>query len=224
MLTALIILLISRIRKNRMIRKNLLLSKNLLNFIFLFVPALLIAQKVKYNYEIVRNGKNAGNVLILHSREGNRDVVNLEAFIKTNLVIGIRVKNIEKNISENGLIIHSSFHRTINSSNPVSRIIKFQEDHYTIEKNGTNRKLEVKQIQLNMATIYVNEPVKTNQVYSDAAEKFLPIKELSNGVYEVSLPDGGVNIYYYQNKICRKIEVKQKLFQAEIYLRSISQL
>ena len=218
MLTALIILLISRIRKNRLIRKKLL------SLFLLLVPALLIAQGVKYNYEILKNGKNAGRVIVMHTRDGNRDMLHLEAFIKTNLVVGIRVKNIEKIISENGRIIQSSFHRTINNSNPVSRTIKFHNDHYLIEKNGNTRKLEVQNIQFNMASIYVNEPLAATRIYSDAAERFLEVREISSGVYQVSLPDGGVNIYHYQNRICRKIEVKQKLFHAEIHLRSISQL
>lgn len=218
MLTALIIYLISRIRKNRLIRKQLL------GFFFLLVPALLLSQGVKYNYEITRNGKNAGKVIVLHTREGNRDLLHLEAFIKTNLVIGIRVKNIEKIISENGRIIQSSFHRTVNNSNPVNRTIKFNHDHYLIETNGNTRKLGVQNIKFNMASIYVNEPLEATFIYSDAAEKFLQVKQISSGVYQVSLPDGGVNIYHYQNKVCRKIEVKQKLFHAEIHLRSISQL
>jgi hypothetical protein len=218
MLTALIILLISRIRKNRLIRKKIMF------FLFLLLPALLIAQGVKYTYEITRNGKNAGKVTIIHTREGSRDQLHLEAFIKTNLVIGIRVKNIEKIISENGKIIQSSFQRTINSGNSVSRTTKFNQDHYMIENNGSTRKLDVSNIKLNMATIYVKEPSDETMIYSDAAEKFLQVKQLSSGVYQVSLPDGGVNIYHYQNKICRKIEVKQKLFHAEIHLRSISEL
>ncbi|MGZ5252757.1 MAG: DUF6134 family protein [Flavitalea sp.] len=218
MLTALIILLISRIRKNRLIKKNLVL------LFLISVPAILIAQGVRYKYDILKNGKSAGQVIVLHTREGNRDLIHLEAFIKTNLVIGIRVKNIEKIITENGLIIHSSFHRTINNNNPVSRTISFREDHYTVEDNGTTRKLNVDQIKLNMASIYVVEPAEATRIYSDASEKFLQVRQLSQGVYQVSLPDGGKNIYHYENKICKKIEVRQKLFHAEIHLRSISKL
>lgn len=218
MLTALLLYILARMRKNRMIRKNFLLTP------ILFIPGLLIAQGLKFEYDILRNGKKTGHIIIHQTKNGHRQTIDLEAFIKSNLVIGIRVKSKESIIMDDGMIIHSSFTRTINNRKPLNRVINFAGDHYTVQIEDQQKKLEATRISQNMASIYLNEPNTNQKIYSDASERFIESRKIAEGVYEIKLPDGGRNIYHFENRICQRIEVKQNLFNAEIRLRSISQL
>ncbi len=218
MLTAIILYIFFRLRKNRLVKKNLLMIA--------FFPLSIIvpAQKVKYQYEILRNGKNTGNITIVQNREENKETINLVAEIRTNFIIGIRIRSEENIVFENGRIIQSSFLRSVNNSRKTKRSLSFKDDSYITYSDGIQQKIIKDKIYHNMVTIYLKEPVSIERIYSDAVEQFLSIQKLSPGIYQVMLPDGGKNIYHFENSICKRIEIKQKLFNAEILLRSISQL
>jgi hypothetical protein len=218
MFTALLLYIFTRIRKSRLVKKNILMMA------FLPLSTLAPAQQLQYQYEILRNGKKTGNITIVQKREGSRETINLVAMIRTNLVIGISIRSEENTLFENGRIIRSSFLRSINNSRRISRSLALENNSYIIYADGIQRRTITEQISHNMATIYLKEPVSLQRIYSDAAEQFLSIQKLSPGIYQVILTDGGKNIYHFENSICKKIEVKQKLFNAEILLRSISQL
>ena len=46
----------------------------------------------------------------------------------------------------------------------------------------------------------------------------LAIKTISNHTYQIDLPEGGSNIYYYENGVCRKVDIRGALFNAQMIL------
>jgi hypothetical protein len=66
--------------------------------------------------------------------------------------------------------------------------------------------------------MYFFEPVDVNEFYSEHFDTHISIKKIQAHAYEIELPDGTKNVYYYKNGICSKVKIVRSLFTAEFIL------
>ena len=109
-------------------------------------------------------------------------------------------------------LISSSSKRIVNGRSRGNKQTKSVGDGYIITDDGKEGRLDSKAIAYDFLRLYFKEPVAISELYSDYYQKLLSIKTLSQHIYQIDLPEGGSNTYYYENGICRKVDIRSTLF------------
>lgn len=92
-------------------------------------------------------------------------------------------------------------------------IVRRNGKEYTIIVNGEKSVLET-EIEECVADLYFAEPRQVNRVFSETLGRFLPLKSLGGGVYELILPEGKKNVFRYENGTLMSVEVNHTLGKA----------
>lgn len=87
---------------------------------------------------------------------------------------------------------------------------------YTIVSNGERQVLGNTEILHCVGDLYFNEPKHVTRTFSESLGKFLTIKALGNGSYELQLPEGKRNVYKYDNGTLIQVEVDHTFGKALI--------
>ncbi|MEC5147361.1 DUF6134 family protein [Chitinophaga sp. 212800010-3] len=85
---------------------------------------------------------------------------------------------------------------------------------YTITMNGEQSVLDNAEIESCVADLYFAEPRHVNRVFSETLGRFLPLKAIGGGMYELILPEGKKNIYKYENGALVLVEVNHTFGKA----------
>ncbi|SEW01325.1 DUF6134 family protein [Chitinophaga arvensicola] len=85
---------------------------------------------------------------------------------------------------------------------------------YTIMVNGEKSVIDNAEIEECVADLYFAEPKQINRVFSETLGRFLPVKSLGGGVYELILPEGKKNVFKYENGTLVQVEVNHTLGKA----------
>lgn len=85
---------------------------------------------------------------------------------------------------------------------------------YTIVVNGEKSVLEEPEIVSCVADLYFAEPKQVHRVFSETLGRFLPVRSLGGGSYELSLPEGRKNVYKYENGVLVQVEVNHTFGKA----------
>lgn len=92
-------------------------------------------------------------------------------------------------------------------------IVRRNGKEYTIIVNGEKSVLDT-EIEECVADLYFAEPRQINRVFSETLGRFLPLKSLGGGVYELILPEGKKNVFRYENGTLMSVEVNHTLGKA----------
>ncbi|MET3874781.1 DUF6134 family protein [Chitinophaga sp. OAE865] len=92
-------------------------------------------------------------------------------------------------------------------------IVRRNGKEYTIIVNGEKSVLDT-EIEECVADLYFAEPRQINRVFSETLGRFLPLKSLGGGVYELILPEGKKNVFRYENGTLMSVEVNHALGKA----------
>lgn len=161
-------------------------------------------------------------------RYGSHVIGNIEAYCKLNgAVKNILIKSrsqmmlMSKLNSDlkceyaNDVLTEASVVRHNNKSGGErSTITRRQGRNYVISLNGESTHLNNTDILHSVANLYFTEPRQLTRIYSEAAGRFLPLKALGNGAYELTLPEGRKIIYKYQKGLLTEVEVNHALGKA----------
>ncbi|RFS23879.1 hypothetical protein DVR12_08290 [Chitinophaga silvatica] len=85
---------------------------------------------------------------------------------------------------------------------------------YTVVMNGEKSLLAEAEIVSCVADLYFAEPKQVTRVFSETLGRFLPVKPLGDGLYELSLPEGKKNVYKYENGVLVQVEVNHSFGKA----------
>ncbi|MCW3461980.1 DUF6134 family protein [Chitinophaga nivalis] len=160
-------------------------------------------------------------------RIANHAVGTIEASRKINgaaknIVIKTRIQTILAKITSD---INNEYHNNVLSVSKSSRISgKSGEDKqttthrngkdYTIVLNGNRSVISDAVIEECVADLYFAEPKSVSRVFSEAQGRFLALKAVGNGQYELVMPEGKKNIYKYENGTLVQVEVNHTFGKA----------
>ena len=102
----------------------------------------------------------------------------------------------------------ASSEKRINSRLDEWITISLQNGKYKIENEKGTKSTFTGPIGFSVGMLYHFEPSGQNLVFSERLGTFVPIKKTSNGVYELSQPDGKKNIFKYSNGVCTEMKTE----------------
>ncbi|RBL93880.1 DUF6134 family protein [Chitinophaga flava] len=91
---------------------------------------------------------------------------------------------------------------------------------YTIVLNGEKSVMDNTEIDHCVADLYFTEPKQLSRIFSEALGRFLTIRSLGGGQYELVLPEGKKNIYKYMNGVLVEVEVNHTFGRAVLVRNS----
>jgi len=174
------------------------------------------AQEKNLAYTVIRNGCEIGSITIKEIKNGTRVTYHLESEIKTTFIFTFKVNATEEAVYENGVLLNSFIYRKVNGSEKANKRIRFSGNNYIVRNKGSEKWLNNYPIRYNMVCLYTQEPIHTNQIFSDNFQQFISIKKTGAHQYKIIFPDGNSNEYYYQNGTCIRIKMSSSLYNAQI--------
>lgn len=225
MIPAIILMLMRRYQKNNP-QQFLILKAKLFyaaKILFLVVAACVLvlmtrAQEKDLDYTIKRNGSKVGKMTVKEIKDGGKISLRLQSDIKTSFIFTFIAKGIEEAQYDNGVLVYSSVYQKLNGSEKVNKQIRFVNDEYIIRNNGKEEKLGNVKIYYNLVCIYNHEPLGTALIFSDKYQKFLDISKIEDHHYKIKFPDGSTNEYWFENGVCKKIEIDHTFYSATMEL------
>jgi hypothetical protein len=225
MIPAIILMLIRRYQKNYpqqfLILKTQLFytARIILMMVIVFLIALITrAQEKHLNYSIKRNGSTIGSMLVKEIKDGKTIRLKLESNIKTGFIFAFSAIGIEEAKYDNGVLVYSSVYQKLNGNEKLNKQIRYANNSYVVSNKGREQKLYNVKIGYNLVCIYNHEPVNTSLIFSDKYQKFLPIQKIQDHHYRIKFPDGSGNDYWFENGVCKKIEIDHTFYSAVMEL------
>ena len=186
--------------------------------IFLSAGFSVNAQQVKLLYNVKKGDNVIGSFIVTENTNGSNKTLALESHIKTSFIVTIEVDAKEESMFQNGVVYTSSVYRKVNGSVKVDKKMRAFNNGYVIESGKKRDTVCCTKIEYNLMNMYTIEPVTIAKVYSDAYQKFIPIKKAEPHVYRIDIPDGSYNKYFYKNGRCVKVEIHQTLYTVTMEL------
>lgn len=176
------------------------------------------AQQKALRYTIISKNDSVGNMQAVQKISGDDIVYNIISNVETKLLMAIKVNVQEEVHYHKEKLIVSSSKRMVNDKPKGNKQTKAVTEGYLLTDDGKESKLNQKSIGYDFARLYFKEPISINQVYSNYYQKMLPIKTVGSHTYQIDLPEGGSNTYYYENGVCEKVDIRGALFNAQMIL------
>ena len=194
-------------------QKILLLVINILGCV-----SFSFAQQKTVSYTIINRNDSVGNMQAVQKISGDDIVYNLSSLVEIRMLISIRVHLLEEAHYHKEKMVLSTSKRTVNEKLRGSKQTKATNEGYLITDDGEQSRLNQKSISYDFPRLYFKEPAGISQIYSDYYQKVLTIKIIKPHVYQINLPEGGSNTYYYENGVCQKADLHSTLFNAHMIL------
>jgi len=191
---------------------------NLLIIVIIFMPIVANTQNHQLNYKIVRNGQEIGWLRLEKNTVGNKSVLLLVSEIKTKVLFPITIFAKESSTFENGKLIYSSQIRKTNGTIKWDKQTRLIGNEYEITANGEKKKSSLQTINENLLYLFFQEPIDLKSVYCDNQQCFVKVARTNDNGYKVHFPNGNVNYFYYNEKVCAKIKIVHSFYSAEIIL------
>lgn len=187
-------------------------------FAFVCFSGGLMAQEQMVKYNVLHSGKVVGHMDLYQKRDGDDLYLKMTSQVKMRFILSIKVDIHEESVFENGKLISSSVCRNVNGKEKANRQTRACGDCYQTVAEGKSGQLTQKHISQNLMLLYCREPDNNAQIYSDNFQQFLLVKQVSQHVYRIDLPDGNYNFYSYTNGICSKVDIHHSLYTIQIQL------
>ena len=189
--------------------------------VLIFFAKSLTAQNNTLHYDITRNDKIIGFLKLQKKEDGDKTYLNLVSDVNVNFIINTSIKIKEHSVYQNHKLIYSESKRLVNDNEKVNNKTSLINGIYHLDKSGFTETLKVPLINYNLLLMYFNEPSNIARVYSDSFQQMLKIDKVSQQHFNIHLPDGGINEYFYKDGRCIKVIVNQTFFQIEMRLKNI---
>lgn len=170
------------------------------------------------SYVVMRNGEKVGNMKMMRLQNNNEVEILIESDINIRMIKNMHVVAKEKSIYKNNRLVYSTVYRELNGKQKASRQTQYKNNAYELITESKKQTINNVDISFNLAMLYFLEPVNVKNIYSDYYQQLIEIKNLSNNAYKLQLPNGDYNIYYYNNKVCSKVEVHSTFYTVQINL------
>lgn len=182
---------------------------------------IIYAQNKKLSYKILQGGSEVGYLFLEKKDSADVTKFNMESSAQKRIIFLISIYEKQICLFKNGVVKFSNVFRKVNGSIKTNKSLLNNGKGYEICCNGKNEKLNLSDIHHNQLSLYYEEPVNYNQIYSDQFECMLNIKKIKPNNYKIELPDGNINYYTYTNGTLSSIKLKHTFFSAEFILTNI---
>ena len=178
----------------------------------------LFAQQKNLNYSIISKGDTVGKMQIMQHISGTDISYSVSSTVTTKMLMTIKVNVHEEAQYHNKKLMSSSSQRIINDKPKANKQTKWYQNYYLVSDDNKQNTLQEKEITYDFSMLYFKEPSDIKKIYSNYYQTNIPIQQQDAHSYQINLPDGGSNTYYYINGVCSHVDMHSTLFNAQMVL------
>jgi len=193
-------------------------AKLLLPILFCLLLLKSYAQESIFEYEVIRKNKVIGHTVVTAIKKPGKVTYKVAADISISFIKDFNAISQEETIFENGIMVSSFFSRSLNGEIKGKRNTRLIDSVYQIVENGKKSICNLGKINLTISSLYLNEPLNTNRIYSDNHKQWLKFTQIKAHSYRLDLPDGNHTLYHFENGVCVRIDITQTFFDAQLVL------
>lgn len=179
------------------------------------------AQTHTLNYDILKNDKIIGLLKLQKKEDNDRIYLSLVSDVNVNFIINTAIKIKEHSIYHHNKLVYAESKRLVNESERVNNKTSLINGIYHLDKSETSKHLKIPLITFDLLLMYFNEPNNINSVYSGSFQQMLKIDKVSQEHFNIELPEGGNNEYFYKDGKCTKVVVNNTFFKIEMKLQNL---
>ena len=136
--------------------------------------------------------------------------------IKTRILVNLAIRSDEKSVFKGDTLIYSKVYRKINKKVKVEREMEYINGDYHLKCKKNKSRFGPAITQINLATMFFDEPVNHRVVFSDAHNQLLKLIDKGNGAYQVIMPNGDKHTFFYEDGMCTKIEASGLFYKIKL--------
>jgi hypothetical protein len=162
-------------------------------------------------YNIIYKGKIIGSLNLLQQKRKQFTYINIRTSASVKKIITFAVSSQDDAMFENGVLMWSKVYREVNGKAHEDKKTTLSNFRYELI-NGQHKTTLTERITGNMINLYMREPVNETRVYSDSHLRFVDLLKTGIHTYKIALPDGNINIYEYENNMCKKLTIQTRFY------------
>ena len=179
-----------------------------------------VSNAQQMNYEVFLNEKLVGSLLAKRSIKDELINYWIESDVNFRFIFKMNFIYTFETVFHNDMLIRASTRNTVNDDEKGSSKVTWNGKFYQMEVKDERSELKNTRITYSMAMLYFREPRQISQIFSERYAKFLSIRPLKEHAYELTMPDGKKNVYFYINGICQAVEVQHAVGKISFKLKN----
>lgn len=179
---------------------------------------LLLSQEVFAQYQekgimfwIYRGEDKIGSVVAISIKDGAKQVYRIETHVDVRVVFSFKADIIVRNTFVNEVMTEASARRVLNGTVKINNAIEKQSGRYQMVDKDRDTTYYKGLISNCVSQLYFKEPVNQTSVFSEAFLEHIPLIKNTTDIYELRMPDGHINHYFYKNGECIEVAIETQL-------------
>lgn len=177
-----------------------------------------VANVEKISFDVMKKNSKIGYINIEKASLNQTTTYTINSEVKAKVIFNFNARGLEKSEFKDDTLIFSSMYRKINSKEKLNHSISFKDGKYFF-KNKNKKEKEVFSVGIihkNLATLFFEEPINVQEIYSGKFIKKVKINSIGNSIYKVKLPNKSESIYHYENGKCVRIDIQGTFYKVKL--------
>jgi len=175
-------------------------------FISLFIKVQLRAQTVYF--DILKGDEKLGSIKIDRKTSGANTIYTSSSKATFRVVWEYIRETDITTVYQNGVFISSDSKQLMDGKLKEHYITQKKDATYLCTRPTSDESFVLKQnIFFSSNMLYFQEPKGQKLIFAEGYQALCPIEEISTGIYKLSLPEGKINHYVYQDGVLQEIRV-----------------
>lgn len=194
-------------------KKRLLYFRYLLPWIFLFFSQPIFGQYEEKGimFWIYRGEDKIGSVVAISIKDGPKQAYRIETHVNVRVVFSFKADIVVRNTFVNEVMTDASARRVLNGTVKINNSITKQSGSYQLINKDQDTTYYKGLINNCVSQLYFKEPVNQTNIFSEAFLEHIPLIKNTAGTYELRMPDGHINHYFYKNGECIEVAIETQL-------------
>ncbi|CAN5443756.1 hypothetical protein BH23BAC1_BH23BAC1_06130 [soil metagenome] len=168
-------------------------------------------QAQELSYDIVWKGDSIGFLHASKIPTKNMTRYEIDSQASFRFIAKIELDYYFENVFSNGVLVKGISKHSMNNKLKSSSSIKWDGKKYNATVDDLEVPLDKKAVKTSMTSMYYQEPVGINEIFSERYAVYCAIKPVGTNKYELTLPNGKKNYYTYEGGICTLVEVNHPM-------------
>lgn len=186
--------------------------------LFLLAGSVSAPQHQQLQYAITNGGKTVGYLRLLCQEKGALQFISMHGQVAITTLLTIQVNAKEEALFEEGVLQWSTTRREVNGKEKADKSTRLVDPGYELQSGTDKKKLDSARIKSTIMSMYLNEPADGDYVYSDNHQCFLKVEATATHQYKITMPEGGYNLYTFENGVCTRVDVHHTLYRLSFIL------
>lgn len=170
----------------------------------------VVAQKTEALFNVFLKDENIGQIKAIETNTGSTIIRDIQSTTDARIfAFSIHVESDTKITKGNEIMTEGIAYRHANrgAEDVHASTKRVSNKKYERTRNDKKTFLENTEITFCIADLYFKEPKGLSKIYSNMWAEMVAVKNLGNGVYQITAPDNKKSLYTYKNSKLTTIEL-----------------